>query len=103
MTLFGLPDAATGSTRYAIEVPKLASLVLTHKLDGEVKGLDAFSGKHPPVAPLFFSFRLMIGIGLLILGVSWVAWWQRRPNSRRAEPSSALTGSLLAQRRLSPA
>ena len=96
MTLFGLPDAATGSTRYAIEVPKLASLVLTHKLDGEVKGLDAFAGKHPPVAPLFFSFRLMIGIGLLMLGVSWVAWWQLRPNSRRVEPSPALTGALLA-------
>ena len=40
MTLFGLPDEATRETRFAIEVPKLASLVLTHKLDGEVKGLD---------------------------------------------------------------
>ena len=96
MTLFGLPDAATGSTRYAIEIPKLASLVLTHTLDGEVKGLDAFAGKHPPVAPLFFSFRLMVGIGLLMLVVSWVGWWQLRPNSRRAEPSPVLTGVLFA-------
>jgi cytochrome d ubiquinol oxidase subunit I len=96
MVLFGLPDAAKRETRYAIEVPKLASLVLTHRLDGEVKGLDAFAGKHPPVAPIFFSFRLMVGIGLLMLGVSWVAWWQLRPNSRRPEPSPALTWALLA-------
>ena len=96
MTLFGLPDAKSGVTRYAIEVPKLASLVLTHKLDGEVKGLDTFAGKHPPVAPLFFSFRLMVGMGLLMLGVSWAAWWQLRPNSRRSEPSPVLTWALLA-------
>jgi cytochrome d ubiquinol oxidase subunit I len=96
MTLFGLPDAAARETRFAVEVPKLASLVLTHKLDGEVKGLDAFEGKHPPVAPIFFSFRLMVGIGLLMLVVSWVGWWQLRPNSRRTEPSPVLTGVLLA-------
>ena len=96
MTLFGLPDAAARETRFAVEVPKLASLVLTHKLDGEVKGLDAFEGKHPPVAPIFFSFRLMVGIGLLMLVVSWVGWWQLRSNSRRTEPSPMLTGVLLA-------
>ena len=96
MTLFGLPDEAARKTRFAIEVPQLASLVLTHRLDGEVKGLDAFAGRHPPVAPVFFSFRLMVGIGLLMLAVSWTGWWQLRPNSRRAEPSPLLTGALLA-------
>ena len=96
MTLFGLPDAATRETRFALEVPKLASLVLTHKLDGEVQGLDAFVGRHPPVAPVFFSFRLMVGVGLLMLAVSWTGWWQLRPNSRRPEPSPLLTGALLA-------
>jgi cytochrome bd ubiquinol oxidase subunit I len=96
MVLFGLPDAATRETRYAIEVPKLASLVLTHQLDGEVKGLDAFAGQHPPVAPLFYSFRVMVGVGLLMLAVSWVGWWQLRPGSRRPEPSPALTWALLA-------
>jgi cytochrome d ubiquinol oxidase subunit I len=96
MTLFGVPDAARGVTRHAIEVPKLASLVLTHRLDGEVKGLDAFAGEHPPVAPLFFSFRLMVGVGMLMLGVSWAAWWQLRPSSRRSEPSPALTWALFA-------
>ncbi len=96
MVLFGLPDAATQATRYAIEVPNLASLVLTHELDGEVKGLDAFAGKHPPVAPLFYSFRIMVGVGMLMLAVSWVAWWQLRTGSRRPEPAPALTGVLLA-------
>ena len=96
MTLFGLPDAATRETRYAVEVPQLASLVLTHELDGEVQGLDAFAGQHPPVAPIFFSFRVMVGMGLLMLAVSWTAWWQLRPGSRRPEPSPALTWALLA-------
>jgi cytochrome bd ubiquinol oxidase subunit I len=96
MVLFGLPDAAARETRYAIEVPKLASLVLTHKLDGEVKGLDAFAGQHPPVVPLFLSFRVMVGMGLLMLVVSWIGWWQLRPNSGRREPSPALTAVLLA-------
>ena len=96
MTLFGLPDEAARETRFAIEVPKLASLVLTHEFDGEVKGLDAFVGQHPPVAPVFFSFRLMVGVGLVMLAVSWIGWWQLRPNSRRAEPSPLLTGALLA-------
>ncbi len=95
MTLFGLPDEVAGETRFAIEAPKLASLVLTHKLDGEVKGLDTFVGQHLPVAPVFFSFRLMVGIGLLMLAVSWIGWWQLRPNSRRREPSPLLTSALL--------
>ncbi len=61
-----------------------------------MKGLDAFVGQHPPVAPVFFSFRLMVGVGLLMLAVSWIGWWQLRPNSRRSEPSPLLTGALLA-------
>ena len=95
MVLFGLPDATTRETRYAIEVPRLASLVLTHDLNGEVKGLDAFEGAHPPVAPLFYSFRLMVGVGMLMLAVSWVGWWQLRAG-RHAQPSSPLTWMLMA-------
>jgi cytochrome d ubiquinol oxidase subunit I len=48
------------------------------------------------VAPVFFSFRLMVGVGLLMLAVSWIGWWRLRPNSRRAEPSPLLTRALLA-------
>jgi cytochrome d ubiquinol oxidase subunit I len=96
LTVFGLPDEASRETRLAIEVPKLASLVLTHDLDGEVKGLDAFAGQHPSVAPVFFGFRVMVGVGLLMLAVSWIGWWQLRPNSRRPAPSPLLTRALLA-------
>jgi cytochrome d ubiquinol oxidase subunit I len=96
MTLFGLPDEAARETRFAIEIPKLASLVLTHELDGELKGLDAFPGQHPPVTPVFFGLRVMVGVGLLMLAVSWIGWWQLRPSSRRPEPSPLLTRALVA-------
>jgi cytochrome d ubiquinol oxidase subunit I len=76
--LFGIPDQATRSNRFEVAVPKLASIYLTHSMDGEVKGLDAFD-RHPPVLPVFFAFRLMVGIGLLMLAVSWSsAWFLRR-------------------------
>jgi cytochrome d ubiquinol oxidase subunit I len=93
LVLFGVPDEAARATRYAIEVPKLASLILTHELDGEIKGLDTFADKHPPVAPVFFAFRLMVAVGLLMLAVSWIAWWQQRGGR---EPSRAVVWALLA-------
>ncbi len=82
--LFALPDEKTKSNRYEIAIPKLASLYLTHSLDGEVKGLDQFEGKHPPVAPVFWAFRIMVGVGLLMLAVSWstaftFAPWKKSP------------------------
>src|SRR5262249_40307004 len=53
---------------YSIEIPKLGSLILTHEIDGEVKGLKAWKAEdRPPVAPLFYCFRLMVGIGVLML------------------------------------
>ena len=76
--LFALPDAATKSNRFEIAVPKLASLYLTHSWSGEVKGINAFGDKHPPVAPVFWAFRIMVGVGLLMLAVSWLAVWQTR-------------------------
>ena len=71
IVLFGWPDKLTKTNLYAIEIPKLASLILTHDPDGEVKGLNEFEGKHPPVAPVFWAFRVMVGTGLLMLLVSW--------------------------------
>lgn len=76
--LFALPDAATQSNRFEIAIPKLASLYLTHDWNGEVKGIDAFGDMHPPVAPVFFAFRLMVGVGLLMLAVSWFGAWMLR-------------------------
>jgi len=76
--LFALPDAATQTNRFEIAVPKLASFYLTHSWNGEVQGLKAFGTMHPPVAPLFFGFRLMVGIALLMLATSWLGVWQIR-------------------------
>lgn len=74
--LFAWPDEATRSNLHEIAIPKLASLYLKHHLDGEVQGLNDFKGKHPPVAPVFWAFRVMVGMGLLMLAVGWYAVWQ---------------------------
>lgn len=73
LVLFAWPDEATRSNLYTIEIPKASSLILTHDLDGEVKGLNEFIGKHPPVAPVFWAFRAMVGLGGLMLLISWPA------------------------------
>lgn len=71
LRLFGIPDEEKEETKYAIEIPHLASLILTHHLDGEIKGLKSFDkDKRPPVAPLFFAFRTMVALGFLMLGVA---------------------------------
>ncbi len=72
LVLFAWPDEETRSNLFSIEIPKASSLILTHSLDGEVKGLNEFSGKHPPVAPVFWAFRMMVGLGGLMMLVSWV-------------------------------
>jgi cytochrome d ubiquinol oxidase subunit I len=71
--LFAIPDEKTQSNHFEIAIPKLASLYLTHTWDGEVKGLKELGRDHPPVAAVFFAFRLMVGVGLLMLFVSWSA------------------------------
>ncbi|QKJ67558.1 cytochrome ubiquinol oxidase subunit I [Deefgea piscis] len=77
LTLFALPNAETQTNDYAIAIPKLASLILTHDLNGELQGISAFPD-HPPVAKVFWSFRVMVGVGMLMLLVSWLAAWQLR-------------------------
>lgn len=76
--LFGWPDAASQSNRFEVAIPKLASFYLTHDWNGEIKGIDAFGSQHPPVAPVFFAFRIMVGVGMLMLAVSWFGTWQTR-------------------------
>ncbi|RYG12162.1 MAG: cytochrome ubiquinol oxidase subunit I, partial [Burkholderiales bacterium] len=75
LTLFGWPNEKEGRTDYAIQVPKLASLILAHDMDAELKGLNEFPNAHPPVAPVFWSFRVMVGMGVLMLAVSWWGVW----------------------------
>ncbi len=76
--LFAWPDAATQSNQYEVAIPKLASLYLTHDWNGEVKGVKSFGDQHPPVAPVFWGFRVMVGTGLLMLAVSWFGVWTLR-------------------------
>jgi cytochrome d ubiquinol oxidase subunit I len=76
--LIGMPDAATQSNKFEVAIPKLASFYLTHEWDGEVKGIDAFGDQHPPVAPVFYAFRIMVGVGMLMLLVSWFSAWHIR-------------------------
>jgi cytochrome bd ubiquinol oxidase subunit I len=85
LLLFAWPDEATRSNRYAIGIPKGASLILRHDAEGEVRGLDDFKDAHPPVAPLFFGFRVMVGIGVLMLLASWSGWWLLRRYGWAAE------------------
>ncbi|CAM3780316.1 cytochrome ubiquinol oxidase subunit I [Polynucleobacter arcticus] len=78
--IFAVPNQKTRSNDYEISIPKLASLYLTHSVDGEVKGLNDFGDKIPPVAPVFFAFRVMVGMGVLMLLCSWIGRWQLRQN-----------------------
>ena len=78
LLLFAIPDAAERRNHFEIAVPKVASLILTHELDGEIKGMNDFPGAHPPPLPVFFAFRIMIGMGVLMLATSWIGWWMYR-------------------------
>jgi cytochrome d ubiquinol oxidase subunit I len=73
LVLFAIPNEKARRNDYAIEVPKLASFILKHDFNGELKGLDDFAPDHPPVAPVFFAFRAMVGMGVLMIGISWLS------------------------------
>ncbi|MBQ4835269.1 MULTISPECIES: cytochrome ubiquinol oxidase subunit I [Pseudoalteromonas] len=73
LLLFAIPDEETRSNHFELAIPNLASLILTHELDGEIKGLNEFKGAHPPVKPVFYGFRVMVGLGLLMILISVVA------------------------------
>jgi cytochrome d ubiquinol oxidase subunit I len=74
--LFAIPDQTTQSNHYEIAIPKLASFYLTHDWNGEIKGIKEFGDQHPPVGPVFWAFRIMVGVGLLMLAVSWFASYE---------------------------
>ena len=78
LLLFAVPDEATRSNHLEIGVPKMAALILRHDADAELKGLNDFPNAHPPVKPLFYGFRLMVGTGMLMLAFSWAGLWLYR-------------------------
>jgi cytochrome bd ubiquinol oxidase subunit I len=75
LVLLGFPDAETRTTREILAIPNGASLILRHSADGVVPGLNGFAGRHPPVTPIFWSFRVMVGTGMAMLALSWAGWW----------------------------
>ncbi|HYF56374.1 MAG TPA: cytochrome ubiquinol oxidase subunit I [Salinarimonas sp.] len=75
LILFAVPNEAERRNDLEIAIPNLGSFILTHDWHGEVKGLNDFE-VHSPVRPVFFAFRVMVGIGFLMLAVSWLASFQ---------------------------
>lgn len=79
LNLFGWPDMAQETTHFALKVPHLGSLILTHTWDGEIQGLKSFPKEDRPFSPLvFWSFRLMVAMGLLMLLIAVLGLWLRR-------------------------
>jgi cytochrome d ubiquinol oxidase subunit I len=87
LLLFGIPDMKAQETRYAIGVPKLGSLILTHSMDGQIPGLKEFAPQDRPNSlVVFWTFRAMVGLGLLMIGLAFVALlarWRGRLYSSR--------------------
>ncbi len=82
LILFGLPDMAAGKVQYEIAIPKLSSLILKHSLDAPLKGLDSVQRSDwPPVPIVFWSFRIMVGLGMAML---LLAAWSLLARTRRA-------------------
>lgn len=95
LVLFALPDAEARKNRFEIGIPNGASLILKHKASGVVPGLNDFVAEdgtvlHPPVAPVFFSFRIMIGIGVAMLLLSWTGLYLIRRRGADALPKPVL-------------
>ena len=80
LVLFAIPNERERRNDYAVEIPNGASFILKHKAEGVVPGLNDYVGKHPPVAPVFYAFRIMVGIGMAMLALSWLGsffLWRR--------------------------
>ena len=78
LTVIAFPDQAKERNVYAVEIPVLGSLILTHSMTGEIRGLKSFPvDQRPPVAIVFWAFRIMVGMGLTMLGIIILAWWLR--------------------------
>jgi cytochrome bd ubiquinol oxidase subunit I len=78
LILFGIPNAQEKRIDYAVEIPKLSSLILKHDLNAPMQGLDTVPDElEPPVAIIFWSFRIMVGLGFAMLGLGLWSLWAR--------------------------
>ncbi|MCF5943490.1 cytochrome ubiquinol oxidase subunit I, partial [Xanthomonas perforans] len=74
LVVFALPNAQAERNDYEVAIPRLGSLILTHRPDGSIAPLTSVpASERPPVTPVFFAFRIMVGIGSLMLLVAWVS------------------------------
>ena len=79
LILFGLPDMAQEKNHFAVEVPRLGGLILTHEWDGQIKGLKEFAPEDRPNSTIiFWTFRIMVGLGLLMIALGLWSWLLRR-------------------------
>jgi cytochrome d ubiquinol oxidase subunit I len=83
LTLFAVIDESERRNHYAVEIPKALSIILKHDPDGVVRGLEEFGDDHPPVAPVFWSFRIMVAVGVLMLALSWIGLFVLRKATPR--------------------
>jgi cytochrome d ubiquinol oxidase subunit I len=76
LVLFAWPDEKTETNRFEVAIPKAASLILRHDPDGLFPGLKSVpAADRPPLVPVFFAFRAMVGIGIIIIAAGWVGLW----------------------------
>lgn len=97
LLLFGIPDMQAERTRYAVSVPRLSSLILTHSLDGQVPALKDFPAEDRPNSlVVFWTFRVMVGLGLLMITLglygAWARWRGRFHDSRALLRFAVLMG-----------
>jgi cytochrome d ubiquinol oxidase subunit I len=83
LVLFAVPNEEARRNDYAVELPYALSLILRHEKRAEIKGLDAFAPDHAPVLPVFVAFRVMVGMGVMMLVVAWFTAWR----TRRKQPA----------------
>jgi cytochrome d ubiquinol oxidase subunit I len=78
LTLFAWPDMARERNDFAVDIPELGSLILTHRIDGVVTGLKSVRREDRPNVPIvFFAFRIMVGCGLTLIAIAWMGLWLR--------------------------
>ena len=97
LLLFAWPDMKNETNHFEVKLPKVGSLILTHSLDGEVQGLKSVSPADRPYVPLvFFSFRVMVGLGMLmIVAAMWGLWLRRRQPQFSSKPFLLLMNALI--------
>ena len=97
LILFGIPNQAEQRMDYKIEIPHLSALIVTHQWNGEYQGLKAWPiDEQPPEAIVFFAFRAMVGLGMLMIALGltslWLRWRGRLFDSRRLLQAAVLMG-----------